>query len=246
MLLWWKLFRIKSRIWKLRFTSEMASYDPVRRLVALGSSATPSLVRWVRHQQDPIGIFAAEALGRIGSPAAVEPLIEAITDIASNTGMKTVAAQSLGLLKDKKAVPALIHVLESEQRKQTQLAATIIESLGQLGDPRAIKHIAVQIECASLGRALKKLAEVEGGFEVLVQYLLEDIPGEDTGINWVAAVRIMDVWRNNAELRAMRPLREFISKVRGLVQSKRLRFQANAQESLSYAEGLLARLAGQK
>ena len=59
-------------------------------------------------------VVAAETLGDMGDPRAVEPLIRALDDPA--TEVRWVAAKSLGRLGDPRAVPALIRALRSEAR----------------------------------------------------------------------------------------------------------------------------------
>ena len=107
---------------------------------------------------------AAEALGEIGDPAAVGPLIDALTDPSET--IQYLAAKSLGDLNDPRAADPLIAKLKSADKWVRRAAVTALGlmgvkkavdpiipllgdpkhdvrafaawSLGQLGDPRAI------------------------------------------------------------------------------------------------------------
>jgi HEAT repeat protein len=76
---------------------------------------------------------SAEALGEIGDPAAVQPLIDALSD--KSTDVQYVAAKSLGMLADARAVEPLIRKLKSEEKWVRRGAA---HSLGLIGDKRAV------------------------------------------------------------------------------------------------------------
>lgn len=73
---------------------------------------------------------AAEALGRIGDPRALEALIAALPNAASAT--------ALGKLGDARAVEPLLTVLNDREISVRRAAA---QSLGQLGDTRAVKPL---------------------------------------------------------------------------------------------------------
>ncbi|HMA36537.1 MAG TPA: HEAT repeat domain-containing protein [Chloroflexia bacterium] len=79
---------------------------------------------------------AAFALGQIGDPRAVEPLIAALRD--EDTVVRTEAAAALGALGDRRAVEPLIRALYDTQWEVRSNAAL---SLGALGDHRAFAHL---------------------------------------------------------------------------------------------------------
>ncbi len=76
---------------------------------------------------------SAEALGEIGDKAAVQPLIDALSD--TSTDVQYVAAKSLGMLADARAVDPLIGKLKSEEKWVRRGAA---HALGLIGDKRAV------------------------------------------------------------------------------------------------------------
>ena len=78
----------------------------------------------------------AEALGRIGSENAVEPLIDALDDPDFEVNVK--AAEALGKIGNSSAVEMLIHSLSSEY---PDLRGAAVRALGDIGDEIAIDHI---------------------------------------------------------------------------------------------------------
>ncbi len=95
---------------------------------------------------------AAEALGRLGDPRAVEPLTAALND--RDSGVRRAAIKALGQLGHPRAVEPLIAAL-GDQRYEVRPAAA--EALGQLGDPRAVEPL-----IAALGRGTPAAAEALG------------------------------------------------------------------------------------
>jgi hypothetical protein len=85
--------------------------------------AVPHLVPLLGHRERQLRWRVADALGRIGSPAAVEPLLRALDDIPRET------AEALGRIQDPRAAPALIELLASRDRSVRNAA---VEALGRL------------------------------------------------------------------------------------------------------------------
>ncbi|MCK6548737.1 HEAT repeat domain-containing protein [Myxococcota bacterium] len=90
---------------------------------------------------------AARALGRIGDPAAIDPLIAAI-DFGAGTSEQRdknanrtneEIATALGALKAKAAVPKLIELIDKSRHNYAQLKA--IRALGDIGDAAAIEPL---------------------------------------------------------------------------------------------------------
>lgn len=99
-------------------------------------AAVPALLKILK--STPIRGIKLEtiiALGKIGDKRACLDLIVQCT--AQDTEISAAACTSLGQLKAKSAVPALLHLAQDPTRDlQTRLAA--IWSLGNIGDPKAI------------------------------------------------------------------------------------------------------------
>lgn len=79
---------------------------------------------------------AAEVLGHMTDPRAVEALIGALGD--EHPSVRWRAARSLGRRGDRRAVPPLIDALDDEKSDVRQKAAG---ALGALGDPRAVPEL---------------------------------------------------------------------------------------------------------
>ncbi len=77
--------------------------------------------------------MAARALGRIGDPGAVLPLVDALGSAGGDLG--GYIAEALGELGDKRAVPALI---EAAGQREEPALRSVAEALGGLGDSRAV------------------------------------------------------------------------------------------------------------
>lgn len=73
---------------------------------------------------------AAEALGKIGDRAALLPLIELLK---GDFWLQYAAITAIGAMRDYRAVPHLLNLLENEL-----LAGPVIQTLGEIGDPRAL------------------------------------------------------------------------------------------------------------
>jgi HEAT repeat protein len=76
---------------------------------------------------------AAESLGKIGDPRAVEPLLDLL---GLETWLLFPIIQALGKLKDARAVPGIMPLLEDEL-----LSELVIEALRLIGDPLAVPHL---------------------------------------------------------------------------------------------------------
>jgi HEAT repeat protein len=79
---------------------------------------------------------AAEALGKIGDPRAVEHLIVALHD--GDSGVRGNAATALGMIGDPRAVEHLIVALQDED---SGVCRHVAAALSGIGDPRAVEHL---------------------------------------------------------------------------------------------------------
>ncbi len=90
--------------------------------------------------------WAAEALGNLKNPDAVDPLIAALN--ARDKTLNEEAARALGKIGDPRAVEALIvllkrnyNYLEGSRKDYNKIKYAVIEALGNIGDPRAIEPL---------------------------------------------------------------------------------------------------------
>jgi FOG: HEAT repeat len=97
------------------------------------------LIRALKHPDFDIQWQAAEALGKLGSPA-VEHLIASLHSPRREVRLGIIEA--LGEIRDYRAVPTLLHLLKDESvevRWATALA------LGEIGDPRALQPVVLSL-----------------------------------------------------------------------------------------------------
>ena len=82
------------------------------------------------HEDNDVREAAAEALGTLGDPRAVEPLIAALQD--ENSDVRRAAAEVLGEVGDSRAMEPLIATLRDEADGVREAAA---QALGEIGEP---------------------------------------------------------------------------------------------------------------
>lgn len=100
------------------------------------------LVKALCHRGSPrVRRQAAEALGRLGSPRAVEPLIVALRD--REPEVRGAVAFALGQLGDARAVEPLIGVVKNDPSGWRSKAAA---GLAELGDLRAVEPLIAVLE----------------------------------------------------------------------------------------------------
>jgi HEAT repeat protein len=80
--------------------------------------------------------YSAQALGRIGDPAAFVPLLAAMKDKDSH--VREVAAWSLGLLGDTRAIPELVRIFSDRRSSSQEAAAGALVRIGQPAVPALI------------------------------------------------------------------------------------------------------------
>lgn len=148
-------------------------------LVKFGKLSVPKLNGLLRDANEEVRNFSAVMLGEIGSREAVDPLIEALGDPDSNVShsaaealgkigdraalvpliellqgdfwLQFPAVTAIGALRDYRAVPHLLQLLDHEL-----LAEAVVEALGRIGDPRALYPLASILACVedNLARAI--------------------------------------------------------------------------------------------
>ncbi|NWJ46053.1 MAG: HEAT repeat domain-containing protein [Chloroflexi bacterium] len=102
----------------------------VEALVEIGESSVLPLINALNDEDSFVRGKAAEALGKIGDPRAVEPLILALND--EDSFVHYLAAIALGEIGDQRAVPPLIADLIESGNTEESAAA---EALGKFGEP---------------------------------------------------------------------------------------------------------------
>jgi HEAT repeat protein len=126
------------------------------RLGAEARPAVPLLVECLGDGDWLVRRQAAEALGPIGDPVAIEPLIVVVEDRDGEWGVRTAAARSLGLLGDSRAVGPLMSVLNDMNAHVRHMA---VIALGRIGTPEAVEALTVAARSDSDGATRFSAAE---------------------------------------------------------------------------------------
>lgn len=81
---------------------------------------------------------AAQALGILGDPAAVEPLVRTLQ--ASDDGLRVSTAKALAKIGEPAAIPALLETAKDDPASGVRVTA--VDALATLGDPRGVEMLA--------------------------------------------------------------------------------------------------------
>lgn len=101
-------------------------------LAAIGDASIPSLLGALSHTEWLVRLHAVEALGKMRSPAAVEPLLFVLFNDA-DSAIREDAIRSLGEIGDSRAVEFLFTAM-----REKGLRPLAVEALGRIKDPRAV------------------------------------------------------------------------------------------------------------
>lgn len=141
----------------------------VTAFVSIGPPAVEPLIEALS-ARECVALVAANALGRLGDPRALEPLIKAMNHTLSSVGkaatkalgglrngsgfnalinalhhkkwwVRAAAAETLGELGDKRALDVLIKALNNVNEDSNDVFVAAAEALGKLGDERAIRPL---------------------------------------------------------------------------------------------------------
>lgn len=138
-----------------------------------GEKATSYLLELLQDVDPDIRIFSALMLGSTRDPLGMEGLIAALKDPSEN--VRHAAAESLGKLRDHRAIPPLIECLQSDF--WTQYPAAV--ALGEIGDPAAIEPLTALLEDDMLRQAaIRSLGSIgdPAAVPVLVEMLTQNDP----------------------------------------------------------------------
>lgn len=85
-----------------------------------------------------VRVAAADALGRTGSLEATSQLNGLLNDFAEGTEVRVAAARAIGSLRDSRAVPSLLGLVDDPNPKLRQW---VVSALGRIGDARAVEPL---------------------------------------------------------------------------------------------------------
>jgi HEAT repeat protein len=148
--------------WKVRGLKSKNKLIRRRTVKELGEShnkrAVGPLLAALNDEDIEVQIEAVLALGQIGDPSAVEPLIEKLEDCKGYEmkKMENAIARALGQIGDKRAVDPLIARLALTAGRET-----IAQALGAIGDKRAVEPLIRQVAVWGSLEAAKSLDRIE-------------------------------------------------------------------------------------
>jgi HEAT repeat protein len=117
-------------------------------LAEFGAPAVPNLIAALNDKKPSVCGAAAGALGRIGDPRAVEPLIAVLAAREEAGWVKVAAADALGRLGDPRALKPLLTALRAVG---IDLSCAAAKALGELGDRGAVDSLIKVLSKRHLG-----------------------------------------------------------------------------------------------
>lgn len=126
---------VKMEIERLYSSSSSKRENGAHNLGIIGKEAAPAvpfLIDMLKDKDEDVRVNVAIALGKIGNPRAVEPLIIALKD----EDVRFSSALALGDIKDPRAVEPLIVALNKKEEEVLRRSAA--EALGNIKDLSAV------------------------------------------------------------------------------------------------------------
>ncbi len=171
---------------------------------------------------------AAQALGELGDPRALQPLITALQR-DKNSLVRDWAAEALGKIGDKRAVEPLITALKDESSSVPIFAA---EALGRIGDVQAVEPIIMLLDSHFIDtrttamEALAKIGDVRA-VKPIVSALCRADSQAEIEIRWGATAALVKIGKpaveslisalNNSDAK----IRAIIAKILGEIGDQR-------------------------
>jgi HEAT repeat protein len=144
------------------YEREYAASDLLSAIEKMGTAAVDPLIEALQNKEGTVRKFAANLLGRLGDPRAIEPLGMALYDLHHEVGkvsaeslarfgtpvlevlvealrhpemwIRIHAISALARIKDGRVTPILLEMLNDPER---DVKKQVIQSLGELKDPRS-------------------------------------------------------------------------------------------------------------
>ncbi len=110
-------------------------YEAATALTFYGAMALSPLLTLL-HEETSTWAAATCALGKIGDPRAVEPLLTVLRNGDQRTRVS--AIEALGEIRDQRAIEALLPLLQDEDPRVRRIT---VEALGNIGDPHLIEPL---------------------------------------------------------------------------------------------------------
>jgi len=115
-------------------------------LASIGAAAVAGLVEALQHEDWLVRLHAVEALGKLKSPDAVDPLLRALFN-ERDSAIREDVVKALGTIRDVRAVDYLVVAM-----KEPGLRLLAVEALGHIGDRRVVPLLRRVVEGGVLQR----------------------------------------------------------------------------------------------
>ncbi|MCC2640209.1 MAG: uncharacterized protein K0S45_622 [Nitrospira sp.] len=127
-------------------------------LAAIGSAAVSPLLLALEHEEWLVRLHAVEALGKLKSSDAVDPLLRTLFN-DRDSAIREDVVRALGVIGDARAVDYLVTVM-----KEPTLRLLAVEALGHIGDRRAVPLLRRVVEGAPQGEPSRSVAACADGW----------------------------------------------------------------------------------
>jgi len=186
----------------LKGTDRKVKEAAVESLKTMGSSAVKHIsgMLELKYNDRRTAMAAARALGEIGAPQALRPLIAALK--SEDGGVSNAAAEALGEIGDQQAVESLIDTFDTNKH-QGYKCSECIEALGQIGGSRATEALTHILEYDTYPNhkfyayaAAKALGQI--GDPQTVESLIAALKYPDSKVNEAAATALGQIGDSRA------------------------------------------------
>jgi HEAT repeat protein len=133
------------------------------------TSAVPALLVALKVPDWRVRRSTATALGRIGDPRAIDPLIEILTEEVSDPNLsegRRCAINAFENLRSRKVVPVLLHMLTHnpgrDKSERIDYTTAVLAALGVQKDKRAIPVLADYLDGHSASQAAATIGAIVG------------------------------------------------------------------------------------
>lgn len=167
-----KQFRWQPRTQDETITFAIATRDGVM-LATLGKAVSDRLIGFLSHTIADSRATAAAALGKIGEPRAVEPLIRLLGNGEETVEVRNAAAESLGTLGDPRAVVALKECLVDPKLSRRAVAALEKLQWSPQGPQEQVRYLV----------AKRDLTALRAGWEDTRKVLMADLKSADEKVS---------------------------------------------------------------
>lgn len=159
----------------LRSSDESIRAAAVSALLGMGKEAVGYLIEALSDRHYGVRIAAAEALGEIGDPAAVEALVRTLGDAREDVRIAAVSA--LGRIGDRRAVKPLIRLFRGRYHGVRVAAADAVAEFGRdaLGELEEALNDPLPVVRVTAARAIGKIGATES-IPLLISHLGDAAP----------------------------------------------------------------------